>query len=173
MEDSGAPAEETAGKAIVVAGVSGCGKSTIGRALAEQLQWTFIEADDFHSPASKAKMAAGEPLDDADRAPWLLTLNKELARQAPAVLACSALKQTYRKSLSAGLRTAFVWIRLDRELAMQRVSGRAGHFMPASLVDSQFDAAETPRDAVFLSASESVATSLHRCTEALAAFIVE
>lgn len=173
MEDNGSPAEGIAAKAIVVAGVSGCGKSTIGRALAEQLQWTFIEADDFHSPASKAKMAAGEPLDDVDRAPWLATLNRELLRRAPAVLACSALKQTYRESLSAGLRTAFVWIRLDRELALQRVSGRAGHFMPASLVDSQFEAAEVPQDALLLSASEAVETSLHRCTEALASFIAE
>lgn len=173
MEDSGSPGNETTRKAIVVAGVSGCGKSTIGRALADRLRWTFIEADDFHSPASKAKMTAGEPLDDADRAPWLDALNKELLERAPAVLACSALKQSYRKRLSRDLQTAFVWIRMDRELAIKRVAGRASHFMPASLVHSQFETAEVPRVAVFLSASDPVEKSLRRCSEALADFIAE
>ena len=158
-------------KAIVVAGVSGCGKSTIGRALAEQIGWPFLEADEFHSQASREKMAAGLALNDADRAPWLATLNRELMRRAPVVLACSALKQRYRDRLSAGLDAAFVWIELSRELAMQRVANRPDHFMPASLVDSQFEAAEAPREAVFLSATESVEASVQRCSKNLAGFV--
>ena len=169
--DSRPQTEMAAKKAIVVAGVSGCGKSTIGRALADQIGWSFIEADAFHSQVSKAKMMAGKPLDDADRAPWLAALNTELLEHAPAVLACSALKQAYRDRLSSGLLTRFVWIRLSPELAMQRVSSRPDHFMPPSLVQSQFEAAEIPREAIFLSAAESVDESVVRCTKALTAFI--
>ena len=158
-------------KAIIVAGVSGCGKSTIGRALAERIDWPFLEADDFHSESCKAKMAAGEPLDDADRAPWLVALNAELMRRAPVVLACSALKQSYRDRLSEGLDVVFVWIELTRELALERVGNRPDHFMPASLVDSQFEAAEAPMEAVFVSATLSVEASVERCTKHLDGFV--
>ena len=160
-------------KAIVVAGVSGCGKSTIGHALAEQIGWPFIEADDFHSPASREKMTAGEPLDDADRAPWLAALNAELLQQAPAVLACSALKQSYRDQLSRGLSIRVIWINLSRELASERVSGRSNHFMPSSLVTSQFETAEIPQEATFLSATEPVQRSVQHCLQALGDFIAE
>lgn len=164
---------QVSAKAIIVAGVSGCGKTTIGRALAGQLDWSFIEADDFHSQAVRDKMAAGEPLDDDDRAPWLAALNKDLLLRAPAVLACSALKQKYRESLTDGLSARVVWIRLSRELARERVANRSEHFMPASLVDSQFETAEVPRDAVFLDASEPVETSVQRCLQALGSFIAK
>ena len=160
-------------KAIIVAGVCGCGKSTIGRALADRIGWPFLEADEFHSESSKAKMAAGEALDDADRAPWLVALNTELLQRAPVVLACSALKQCYRDQLSEGLEAVFVWIELTRELAIQRVANRADHFMPASLVDSQFEAAEAPRDAVFLSATESIEASVERCAKTLGDFVYD
>ena len=160
-------------KAIVVAGVAGCGKTTIGHALAETIGWPFIEADDFHSQASQAKMAAGTPLDDEDRAPWLDALNAELLKQTPAVLACSALKQAYRDRLSAGLSIRFIWIRLSRELAKQRVSGRDEHYMPTSLVDSQFETAEIPNDAIFVAATESVEASVQHCLQALGDFIAE
>ena len=160
-------------KAIVVAGVSGCGKTTIGHALAESIGWPFIEADDFHSAASREKMTAGTPLNDADRAPWLTALNAELLQQAPAVLACSALKKSYRDQLSKGLSTRFIWISLSRELATQRISGRQEHFMPASLVDSQFETAEVPEEAIFLSAADPVDVSIQRCLQALGDFVFE
>ena len=163
--------EELKKKAIVVAGVSGCGKSTIGHALATDIGWPFIEADDFHSEDARAKMIAGKPLNDADRAPWLAVLNEELLQRAPAVLACSALKRKYRDRLSEGLRTRFVWIDLSRETAMQRVAGRSNHFMPASLVDSQFEAAEVPQEAIIVSATEPVERSVQICSKALEAFI--
>ena len=171
MDRSQSDAPAAVKKAIVVAGVSGCGKSTIGRALADRIGWPFIEADDFHSEAAKEKMMAGRPLDDADRAPWLAALNNELSRRAPAVLACSALKQSYRDRLSAGLAARFVWIELSEELAAQRVAGRSDHFMPESLVKSQFEAVEVPSDAVLLSATDSVEESVDRCSQALAAFV--
>ncbi len=154
-------------RAIIVAGVSGCGKTTIGRALAEKLGWSFIEADDFHTQAARDKMAGGEPLDDTDRAPWLAALSAELSRRAPAVLACSALKQSYRERLSEGLYVRYVWIRLSRELARARVAGRKDHFMPADLVESQFEAAEVPEEAIFIDASEAIETSVQRCLQAL------
>ena len=160
-------------KAIVVAGVSGCGKSTIGLALAEHIGWPFIEADDFHSQTSREKMTAGEPLDDADRAPWLAALNAELLQRAPAVLACSALKQSYRDQLSKGLSTRIIWIDLSRELALERVSGRSEHFMPTSLVTSQFETAEIPQKATFLAATEPVERSVQHCLQALGDFIAE
>ena len=173
MDRSQSQTNVTNKKAIVVAGVTGCGKTTIGSALADRIGWSFIEADEFHSEAARAKMSAGRPLDDADRAPWLATLNAELLRRAPAVLACSALKQTYRDRLSEGMAIQFVWIELSRELATQRVAGRADHFMPSSLVTSQFEAAEAPREALLLSAADPVEKSIRRCTQALAAFIAE
>ncbi len=116
-------------------------------------------------------MIAGTPLDDADRAPWLAALNAELLRRAPAVLACSALKQKYRDRLSEGLQTRFVWIDLSREMAMQRVAGRSDHFMPASLVNSQFETAEVPQEAIFVSATEPVERSVQICSKALEAFV--
>jgi len=173
MDDSQLPTDKVARQAIIVAGVSGCGKSTIGRALATQLRLPFIEADDFHSPTSKAKMMVGEPLDDADRAPWLAELNAELLERAPAVLACSALKQRYRNRLSTGLSVRFVWIETSRELAAQRVSGRPDHFMPTNLVQSQFEAAEIPHQAIFLSAADPVEKSIRRCLKALEAGVTE
>lgn len=118
-------------------------------------------------------MTAGQPLDDADRAPWLAALNEALLRQGPAVLACSALKQKYRDRLSRNLMTKFVWIRLSRELAEQRVSGRSGHFMPADLVESQFETAEIPRDAIFLSATDSIEHSVDRCIQTLKTFLTD
>lgn len=131
---------------LVVMGVSGCGKSRIGAALAERLQVPLIEGDEFHSDANRALMRQGIPLTDADRADWLQGLGEALAGQpAGAVLTCSALKLAYRERLrtaAPGLR--FAWLDLDRAAAESRVSQRPAHFFPAGLVATQFEALEPP-----------------------------
>ena len=135
--------------AVVVMGVSGAGKTTVGKRLAERLGVEFIDGDDLHSAAARAKMTAGRALDDADRWPWLDRIAAALADPgAPRgrVVACSALKRAYRDRLRAGVGPAlrFVYLEADRELMRMRVAGRRGHYMPASLVDSQFAALEPP-----------------------------
>lgn len=131
---------------IVVMGVSGCGKSTLARALAQRLGLRMIEGDDFHPAANRDKMERGIALDDADREEWLDALARELAHTpAPVVLACSALKRKYREQLRAasiGLR--FVFLHITPDQARARVAARAEHFFSASLVDSQFQALESP-----------------------------
>ena len=132
---------------IVVMGVAGCGKSTFGRALAMALAMPWIEGDDFHSAASKAKMEAGTPLDDADRAGWLQTLVDQIAKHpAGCVIGCSALKKSYRDTLRQAGNVKFAYLRLTREEAQRRVSNRAGHFFSDTLVASQFDALQEPSD---------------------------
>lgn len=125
-------------------GVSGSGKTTLGAALAQRLRVPFADADDFHPPANVAKMAAGQPLDDADRGPWLDALGVWLADHADGcVLACSALRRRYRDRLRAyadGLRC--VHVHGDRAVIARRVAARTGHFMPASLLDSQLEVLE-------------------------------
>ncbi len=141
--------------AIVVMGVSGCGKTSVGRALAERLGWRFADGDDFHPPANVEKMRAGIPLDDDDRRPWLERLNVLLREAAgsgePLVLACSALRERYRELLAdrmPGLR--FVHLTGSPELIGQRLASRRHRYMPASLLASQFAALEAPRDALTL-----------------------
>ena len=141
---------------IIVMGVSGCGKTTVGRALAEKLNATFLDADDFHHEANVARMRAGTPLNDDDRAPWLATLNHELQtrseRNEQVVLACSALKISYRIAISTQLSQVH-WIFLDGsfELIAARLRERPNHYMPESLLRSQFDALERPADAIIVS----------------------
>lgn len=131
--------------AIVVMGVCGTGKSTIGIQLADTLGWAYADADDFHPPANVAKMRAGTPLDDEDRAPWLATLRDHLRAHPRTVLACSALKLRYRDVLrTAATDVRFVYLRGDRELLASRLGSREGHYMPSSLLDSQLAALEEP-----------------------------
>ncbi|MEY8877586.1 MAG: gluconokinase [Leptothrix sp. (in: b-proteobacteria)] len=145
------PARLSLNGRVLVMGVAGCGKSTLAAALAQALGATLIEGDDHHPPASRAKMHRGEPLDDADRAPWLdrlgvLMAASQQAGPAAVVLACSALKRAHRDRLRAavpGLRT--VYVEIDLALALARVAARAGHFFPPALVASQFDALEPPQ----------------------------
>jgi gluconokinase len=134
------------GARIVIMGVAGCGKSSLGAAVAAAERLPLIEGDDFHSAASRAKMAQGTPLDDSDRAQWLVTLGEQLAGHPQGVvLTCSALKRAYREQLrqaAPGLR--FVFLAIDRDAAQQRVASRGSHFFSASLVDSQFATLESP-----------------------------
>lgn len=129
---------------VVVVGVSGCGKSTVGAAVAEGLGTPFLEGDAVHSAADVAKMRAGHPLTDADREPWLRLLAERVHATAGSgqglVVACSALKRRYREVLRAAAPDVrFLHLVLDRDTARRRVAARTGHFMPAALVDSQFD----------------------------------
>jgi gluconokinase len=131
--------------AIVVMGVCGTGKSTIGIQLADTLGWAYADADDFHPPANVAKMRAGTPLNDEDRAPWLATLRDHLQKNPRTILACSALKLHYRDVLrSAATDIRVVYLRGDRELLASRLGSREGHYMPSSLLDSQLAALEEP-----------------------------
>jgi carbohydrate kinase (thermoresistant glucokinase family) len=127
---------------VVVMGVSGAGKSAIGARLAVALGVPFVDGDDLHPAANVAKMAAGIPLDDDDRWPWLDLVGASLA-QGPRVVACSALKRAYRDRLRATAPdTVFVEIDVDRATLLARVQERPGHFMPASLLDSQLTTLE-------------------------------
>ena len=138
---------------VLVMGVSGCGKTTIGRALAQQLGARFLDGDDFHPEANVRKMASGTPLGDQDRWPWLARLNAELrgceARNEPAVLACSALKGAYREALREGLMgLKTVYLHGAPALIEARLAARQHRYMPASLLQSQLEALEPPQDAV-------------------------
>jgi len=137
---------------IFIMGVSGSGKTTIGQLLAKEKGIPFFDADDFHPIANVEKMKAGNPLNDEDRAPWLDRLNELAKRELQkkgAVITCSALKASYRERLEVGLVNAPKWIFLNGkfETILDRMNQRAGHYMPASLLQSQFDALELPKNA--------------------------
>lgn len=128
---------------LVVMGVSGTGKSTIGRGLAETLDLPFVEGDDLHPESNVAKMAAGIPLTDADRAPWLDLIAAELNR--PVVVTCSALKRAYRDRLRrVAPDLVLVYLHGDPELLASRMAQRDGHFMPTALLESQLETLEEP-----------------------------
>jgi gluconokinase len=138
---------------IVVMGVSGSGKTTVGRLLADALGAEFAEGDAYHPPANIEKMRRGIPLEDADRWPWLHTLAAQIERWLAAgttvVLTCSALKQRYRDVLAQGRPgVRFVHLHGDQALIRRRLDRRRGHYMPATLLDSQFAALEPPGDAI-------------------------
>lgn len=138
---------------IILMGVSGSGKTTVGKALAHELGWAFFDGDDYHLERNVAKMRSGIPLTDDDRRDWLLSLAKlisdNLGRSSPGVLACSALKQQYRDLLSVDPEgVKFVYLKGTRELISARLHDRTEHFMKAGLLDSQFDALEEPLDAL-------------------------
>jgi len=132
---------------IVVMGVSGSGKSTVGAALAQRLRVPYGDADDFHPPANIEKMSAGRPLDDDDRRPWLEAIGRWLQEHDAGVVTCSALKRSYRDLLRESRPdVVFVHQHGDREVIARRQATRPGHFMPAALLDSQFDTLEPLED---------------------------
>ena len=133
---------------VIVFGVSGAGKTTIGRLLAEQLGWRFYEADDFHPRGNIEKMRSGHPLTDEDRWPWLERLREQITRSLAAkenaVLACSALKRAYRERLHVNNDVRFVYLRGDSALIEKQLRDRRGHFMNPALLRSQFADLEEP-----------------------------
>jgi gluconokinase len=137
---------------IAVMGVTGSGKTTIGNLLARRLGWEFADADDFHSPANKEKMHKGIPLSDADRLPWLAAIHEQIAKwlalKKNVVLACSALKQSYRQLLWNGPEVKFVYLKGSYELIAERLRARKGHFADEHILAGQFRDLEEPNDAV-------------------------
>lgn len=137
---------------ILVMGVTGSGKTTVGKLLAQRLGYGFLDADDFHSAANRDKMHRGIPLTDADRAPWLAAIHDELLRAnavgQSVVLACSALKQGYRNTLGAGLEVKIIFLRGTVDQLHRNLAGRTSHFAGESLVPSQLATLEEPKDVI-------------------------
>ena len=145
---------------ILLMGVSGVGKTTVGQVLARQLQWRFADADDYHPASNIAKMRAGLPLDDADRAPWLQSLHDAIAGWIAAdqslVLACSALKELYRRQLLVGPEVKLVYLHGNFGLISHRLEARHGHYMNPDLLRSQFDTLEVPTDSISIDVGGAV-----------------
>jgi len=146
---------------IILMGVSGSGKTSVGKVLAEHLKWDFYDADDFHPPENVAKMAIGIPLDDSDRAPWLAALHdlisSSLKQNKSGVLACSALKERYRQQLMNGSDgVQLVYLKGSYDLIWSRMETRSDHYMKPQMLHSQFDALEEPSNALTVDISLSV-----------------
>ena len=146
---------------IIVGGVSGTGKSTIGKLLADKLQLPFFDGDDFHPQSNVEKMKSGNPLNDEDRKPWLELLAKELAfheSNQGAVLACSALKESYREILASQCKTDINWVLLNgsAEILTERLEARQGHFMGSKLLQSQLDTLELPNYGLIVDVQDSI-----------------
>jgi gluconokinase len=144
---------------IVITGVTGSGKTTIGRLLAAQLQWKFYEGDDFHPSVNIEKLKRGAPLDDEDRLPWLRairdTIRAAIDRGENAVIACSALKESYRRMLRINAEVVLIHLQANPELIDERLKHRTGHFMNPSLIQSQFETLEQPEAALQIDAGLS------------------
>jgi gluconokinase len=157
----------------VLMGVSGCGKTTVGKILSRITGWRMFDADDFHSAENIEKMRSGVPLTDEDRWPWLDNLNtllREWGENENVLLACSALKQSYRDRLARGCRDVR-WILLsgDFDLILSRLANRRGHYMPASLLRSQFETLEEPADAIVIDIADQPEVIARRIAEVLGA----
>jgi gluconokinase len=157
---------------LFVMGVSGCGKSTVGQALAAALGWEFLEGDSFHSPANVAKMAAGTPLTDADRAPWLAAIHAAVAagvaRGARLVVACSALRHAYRMVLAPDPGPVrFIYLKGDLETLRARLAGRQGHYMKAGMLQSQLETLEEPVTALAVPLTDSPDEAVRRTRQVL------
>lgn len=147
---------------ILIMGVSGCGKTTVGKALADELGAVFYDADDFHPAINRDKMSRGIPLDDADRIPWLEMISDVIREQKNSfVLACSALRESYRqKLLGAYPDLKIIHLCGTRDLLLERITNRRDHFMPASLLDSQLATLEPPHEALRIPISQSLRQTL-------------
>ena len=157
---------------VLLMGVSGSGKTTTGQALAGALGWPFCDGDDLHPEANVAKMAAGQPLTDADRWPWIDRIGGAmgviLAHGGNAVFACSALKRAYRQRLQRAGDVRIVFMKGDAETIAARLAARAHRFMPASLLPSQFAALEEPEGALVVDIRDAVPIQVARIREGLA-----
>ena len=144
---------------VLVMGVTGAGKTTVGELLAERLGWKFLDADDFHPPENIEKMKHGIPLTDSDREPWLAAIHAALldyaAKNQNVVLACSALKQKYREKLAAGLEMRICYLKGSFEAISSHIEHRTGHFAGEAILAGQFSDLEEPDDAVVLDAAAS------------------
>ena len=144
---------------IIVMGPTGSGKTTVGSLLAQRLNWTFVDADDFHSAANKEKMRRGIPLTDADRMPWLAVIHQQierwLAEKRNVALACSALKQEYRDALGTGLEVRVVYLKGSYDLIYRRLLQRKGHFADQHILAGQFADLEEPKDGITIEISRS------------------
>ncbi len=145
---------------VYIMGVAGSGKTTIGEKLSVATGIPFFDADDFHSTANKEKMRAGQPLNDEDRKEWLTSINELAKKQSlekGAIIACSALKEKYRKVLAEGLKMPVQWILLQGsfDLIQERMKARKDHFMPASLLQSQFETLEAPANSIIIDIKNS------------------
>jgi gluconokinase len=146
---------------IIVMGVAGCGKTTVGKSLAKHMGWDFYDADDFHPPENIAKMANGIPLNDADRSPWLASLrnliSSSLIENRPGVLACSALKESYRQQLLTDSDDAqIVFLKGNYDLIWSRLSMRKDHYMKPQMLQSQFETLEEPANTLTVDISKSI-----------------
>ena len=153
---------------LVIMGVSGCGKSSVGAGLATRLGLNYRDGDDLHPPENVAKMRAGMPLTDGDRWPWLDRVGQVLLAEAPVIVGCSALKRAYRDRIrtAAGGPVTFVHLAGSQEVIAARMALRQGHYMPLSLLDSQFAALEPP------AAEEAITVSIDQPLEAIVADIL-
>jgi gluconokinase len=158
-------------KIVLIMGVSGSGKSTIGKVLAERLKWIFADADDYHTSSNREKMARGEPLNDTDRLPWLEQLHQLMVSHARnqlcLVLACSALKHSYREILIGKLsNVTIIFLQGNQQIITERMRQRQ-HFMPISQLENQFQTLEPPKDAIIVDIGQPIETIVLEITEQL------
>jgi len=152
-------------KLLIIMGVSGVGKSTIGLNLADRLGLPFFDGDDFHPINNVEKMKSGVPLNDSDRIPWLKELNRNLiewGKKNGAILACSALKENYRKILGQKISPEFIYLHGSRKLLIERLKRRKGHFFKEELIDSQLNDLEPPSYGIHLDISENIDTIINK-----------